>query len=109
MITDKEAADAAERLKDMGPEVGKAKADVERYQHRRKASFAFAKAAAEGTIADKEAAAYKNARFIEALEKELEAIASFEALKAEVNGHNTTIQVWQTMSANNRSGERGYR
>ena len=109
MISDQDAAAAAERLKDMAPEIGKAKADVERWGHRRKASFAFAKAAADGTVADKEAAAYRETRFIEALEKELTAIAAFESLKAEASAHNATIQVWQTWCANNRTGERGYR
>lgn len=106
MITDDEGRAAHDRIHEMTTLLGVAKGELHRLEQRRKAAFAIAKKQADGTIADKEAAAYLNPLYAEALNAEIEAIAAYESLRAENKAQEITAEMWRTTQANFRVGAR---
>ena len=106
MITDQEARQAFERLHDITTQIAVAKAELHRLEHRRKAAHAISMTQMDGTVADKTAAAYKSKSYVDALNAEIEAIATFEGLRAENRVHEIACEMWRTTQANFRAVSR---
>lgn len=59
-----------------------------------------------GTVAEREARATCNPEYMEAKDREAEALRDLEKHKAEVRGAENIIEIWRTENANARAAER---
>jgi hypothetical protein len=103
MISDKRAEEAFERLRDTVAEIGEAKAELERSEIMRKRSRKrLFLAAPGGTVAEREAFAESSSEVGEADDRYIEAVRTYESLRAMREIETIALDVWRTESANRR-------
>lgn len=103
LVTDEEVEEALHFLIERADEFGAAEADAELAEHMVKATRAEIIAQSRGTSADRrEAEALTHPRYHEALEARRAAFMKVRTMLARRRGYEVRIEVWRTLSANNR-------
>lgn len=103
MITDMRADEAFEYLRDSTGKIGAAKAELERSEIlRKRARKRWFLGAPEGGVASREAFAEIHADVLEADDRYIKAVETFESLRAKRDIETIALDVWRTESANRR-------
>lgn len=108
MITDKEAEAAANFLRDKAPEYAQAKGERVYLEQFRKSKKALLIQNTEGTVLERESAAYAHPEYQELLEGLRAAVEREEELRWMMVAAQTKIEVWRSQQATNRAIDRGH-
>lgn len=102
MITDRQAEDAFEYLRDTTEKIGLARGEQERSEILRKRARKRIFVDSEGTVAQREALAEIHADVIEVDDRYIAAVIAFETLRAKRDIQAIALDVWRTEAANRR-------
>jgi len=103
MVTDERADEAFHYLVDSTGKIGAAKAELERSEiMRKRVRKRLFLGAPEGAVAQREAFAEVQDETIQADERYIKAVESFESMKAKRDIESIALDVWRTESANRR-------
>jgi len=103
MVTDERADEAFHYLVDSTGKIGAAKAELERSEiMRKRVRKRLFLGAPEGAVAHREAFAEVQDETIQADERYIKAVESFESMKAKRDIESIALDVWRTESANRR-------
>lgn len=108
MITEKEAEQAAEYIREFAPQFAKAKADRIYLEQYRKSLKALKMMEAEGTDKTRESIAYANPEYLANIEALGHAVEKEETIKWKFVSAQAKIEIWRTEQANNRSIDRSH-
>jgi uncharacterized protein YpiB (UPF0302 family) len=103
MVTDDEAEKAADFLRDNASKAGKLRGlRIYAEEYRKSLKAILMNQSNATTIADREAGAYSDPRYLDHLNKLREAVQADEENRALREGANMRIEVWRTQSSNLR-------
>lgn len=102
MITDRQAEDAFEYLRDTTGKIGEARGEQERSEILRKRSRKRIFVESEGTVAHREALAEIHSDVIVCDDRYIAAVVAYETLRAKRDIQTIALDVWRTESANRR-------
>lgn len=108
MITEKEAEQAAEYIREFAPQLAKAKSDRIYLEQYRKSLKALKMIEAEGTDKTRESIAYADQEYIANIEALGNAVEKEETIKWKFVAHQAKIEIWRTQQANNRAQDRSH-
>ncbi|MEM6817224.1 MAG: hypothetical protein AAF578_00400 [Pseudomonadota bacterium] len=104
MITDERVEKALEFIRDNAGAIGLAVAKCKHLEQKRKTVKGVEFHKAEGTMAEREQAAYASDAFKEVSQEIEHAWYDAETLRTRLRAAELTIEIWRTQSSNQRSG-----
>lgn len=110
MTSEIKVEEALATMREIAPQLGKAKAERVQLEEFRKSKKALLfTQAPQGTIADRENWAYAHDEYLALLDALKTAVEEEETLKWRMKAAELYVEVWRTQSANSRSIDRGHR